>query len=161
MMIAYDLFAETNPAFGAYGLLGFCRKFIAAEGRQPNFALSYIALPIALSDDLDSSFEETTALTGLLSWLNRYPDVRVDLGARLEASKDIVSAALRFSLSAGALVFEPDGTLRLGARKPVQAPADNLPQNAKRALKRAERLGTWMGKAGSTATIFSAFGVTP
>ncbi|MDO5703808.1 MAG: DUF6521 family protein [Paracoccus sp. (in: a-proteobacteria)] len=161
MIVAYDLFAETNPAFGAYGLLGFCRKFIAAGGRQPNFALSYIALPIALSDDLDSSFEETTALTGLLSWLNRYPDVRVDLGARLEASKNIVSAALRFALSAGALVFEPDGTLSLGARKPVQAPADNLPQNAKRVLKRAERLGTWMGKAGSTATIFSAFGVTP
>lgn len=85
MTIAYDLFAEANPAFGAYGLLGFCRKHIVAAGRGPDFALSYIALPIALSDDLNASFEETTALTGLLSWLNRYPDVRVDLGARLDA----------------------------------------------------------------------------
>ncbi len=161
MTIAYDLFAETNPAFGAYGLLGFCRKFIAAAGRRPDFALAYIALPIALSDDLNASFEETTTLTGLLSWLNRYPDVRVDLGARLDASKDIVSAAMRFGLSARALLLEPNGTLGPGPRKPVQAPADNLPQNAKRALKRAERLGTWMGNAGSTGTIFSAFGVTP
>lgn len=161
MTITYDLFAETNPAFGAYGLLGFCRKFIATAERQPDFALPYIALPIALSDDLNASFEETTARTGLLSWLNRYPVVRVDLGARLDASKDIVSAALRFGLSTNALLLEPDGTIGLGARKPAQAPADNLPQNAKRALKRAERLGTWMGNAGSTAAIFSAFGVTP
>ncbi|WP_147405473.1 three component ABC system middle component [Cereibacter sphaeroides] len=161
MTIAYDLFAETNPAFGAYGLLGFCRKFMAAAGKRPAFALSYIALPIALSDDLSASFEETTALTGLLSWLNRYPGVYVDLGARLDASKDIVSAALRFGVSAGALLLEPDGTLGPGPRKPARAPADNLPHNAKRALKRADRLGTWMGNTGSAATIFSAFGVTP
>lgn len=161
MLIAYDLFAETNPAFGTYGLLDFCRKYIAASGRQPNFALSYIALPIALSDDLNTSFEETTSRTGLLSWLNRYPDVRVDLGARLDAAKDIVSAALRFGLSTRVLLLEPDGSLGLGARKPVQAAADNLPQNAKRVLKRASRLGTWMGNTGSAGTIFSAFGVIP
>lgn len=161
MTVAYDLFAETNPAFGAYGLVGFCRKYIAAAGSRPHFALSYISLPIALSDDLGVSFEKTTARTGLLSWLNRYPDVRVDLGGRLEASKDIVWAAMRFGLSAKVLVLEPDGTLGLGSRKPAQAPADNLPHNAKRPLKRAERLGTWMGDAGSAGTVFSAFGVTP
>jgi hypothetical protein len=161
MTIAYDLFAETNPAFCAYGLLGFCRKFIEEAEKRPSFALSYIALPIALSDDLGVTFDETTARTGLLSWLNRYPEVRADLGERLDASKDIVSGALRFGLSANALVLESDGTLNLGARKPVQAPADKLPLNARRALRRAERLGTWMGNAGSAATIFSAFGVTP
>ncbi|REE07301.1 hypothetical protein B0G71_7789 [Paraburkholderia sp. BL27I4N3] len=161
MKIAYDLFAETNPAFGAYGLLGFCRKYLAAAGKRPAFALSYIALPIALSDDLDASFEQTTAITGLLTWLNRYPDVRVDLGARLDASKDVVSAAMRFALSARALSLEADGTFRPGPQRPVQAAADSLPHNAKRALKRAERLGTWMGNAGTAGTIFSAFGVTP
>lgn len=161
MTISYDLFAETNPAFGAYGLLGFCRKHIAAAGRRPDLSLSYIALPIALSDDLNESFEQTAASTGLLSWLTRYPDVRLNLGARLDASKDIVSAALQFALSTKALLLEPDGTIGPGSRKPAQAPVENMPHNPKRALKRAERLGTWMGNAGSAGTIFSAFGVTP
>ncbi|QDH17376.1 three component ABC system middle component [Swingsia samuiensis] len=160
MFVAYDLFAETNPAFGAYGLLAFCRKHIAASGRKPNFSLSYIALPIALSDDLNTSFEETTSRTGLLSWLYRYPDVRVDLGVRLDASRDIVSEAMRFGLSTRALVFDPNGNLGPGARRLVQVPAKDLPLNAKRALNRASRLGTWMGNAGSAGTIFSAFGVT-
>ena len=94
MNVAYDLFAETNPAFGAFGLVGFCSKYDLASGRSPVLALAYLALPIALSDDLETSFEETAVATGLLSWLNRYPDVRLDLGARLDASKGIVSAAL-------------------------------------------------------------------
>lgn len=161
MNVAYDLFAETNPAFGAFGLVGFCSKYDLASGRSPVLALAYLALPIALSDDLETSFEETAVATGLLSWLNRYPDVRLDLGARLDASKGIVSAALRFGLSARALALGTDGTIRLGANRPPAAPVANLPENPKRAVKRAERLGTWMGKAGSAGNIFSAFGVIP
>jgi len=161
MNIAYDLFAETNPAFGTFGLVGFCQKYEAAAGRSPELALAYLALPLALSDDLETSFEETSATTGLLSWLNRYPDIRLDLGARLDASKDIVSAAVRFGLGARALSLGADGTIGLGARRPSAAPVADLPENPKRAVKRAERLGTWMGKTGSAGTIFSAFGVTP
>lgn len=161
MTLAYDLFAETNPAFGAYALLGFCNKYIAAAARRPALALAYLALPIALSDDLNASFEETVSTTGLLSWFNRYPDVRVYLGGRLDASKEIVSAAMRFGLSAQALALEPDGLIGPGLRTPAKAPANNLPYKPKRALKRAERLGTWMGNAGSAGAIFSAFGVTP
>ena len=82
MSIAYDLFAETNPAFGTFGLVGFCQKFEAASGRPPELALAYLALPLALSDDLETSFDKTVATTGLLSWLNRFPDIRLDLGAR-------------------------------------------------------------------------------
>jgi hypothetical protein len=161
MNIAYDLFAETNPAFVTFGLVGFCRKYVAASGRSPELALAYLALPIALSDDLETSFEETAATTGLLSWLNRYPDVRLDLGSRLDASKDIVSSAVRFGIGARALSLVADGTIGLGARSLSPAPVANLPENPKRTVKRAERLGTWMGKAGSAGTIFSAFGVTP
>lgn len=161
MNIAYDLFAETNPAFGTFGLVGFCQKYEAASRKSPELALAYLALPLALSDDLETSFKETATTTGLLSWLNRYPDVRLDLGARLDASKDIVSAAVRFGLSARVLSLGVDGTIGLGAQRPSAATIANLPDNPKRAVKRAERLGTWMGKAGSAGTIFSAFGVTP
>jgi hypothetical protein len=161
MRLAYDLFAESNPAFGTFGLVGFCQKYHAVSKRSPELALAYLALPLALSDDLETSFEETAATTGLLSWLNRYPDVRLDLGARLDASKDIVSAAVRFGLSTKALSFNSDGTIGLGTRKAPKAPIADLPEKPKRAVKRAERLGTWMGKLGSAGTIFSAFGVTP
>lgn len=161
MIIAHDLFAETNPAFGAFGLVSFCRSYQSISCRSPNFALSYLALPLALSGDLQDTFERTTARTGLLSWLNRFPHIRLDLRERLNASKDIVSAAIRFGLSAQALALSADGTISLGAHKLPTNSVANLPQEPKRVLKRAERLGTWMGAAGSAATVFSAFGVTP
>lgn len=161
MSVAYDLFAETNPAFGAFCLVGFCRKYEAASKKLPEFALAYLALPLAISDDLEASFEETAATTGLLSWLNRYPDVRLDLGHRLDTSKDIVVAAVRFGLSARALSLSAGGTFGVGARRPSAAAVAELPSRPKRAVKRAERLGTWMGKAGSAGAIFSAFGVSP
>lgn len=161
MIIAHDLFAETNPAFCTFGLVSFCQKYSSAAGKPPSLALAYLALPIALSDDLHGTFERTTTTTGMLSWLNRYPDIRVDLGERLDASKDIVSGAIRFGLSTRALVLETDGSLSRGTGRFPQTSVARLPQNPKRVLKRAERLGTWMGKAGSAATIFSAFGVTP
>lgn len=161
MNIAYDIFAETNPAFCTFGIFGFCRKYGAASRKSPELALVYLALPLALSGDLETSFEETAATTGLLSWLNCYPDVRLDLGVRLDASKDIVSAAVRFGLGTRALLLGADGTIGLGARKLSAAPVADLPENPKRAIKRAERLGTWMGNAGSAGAIFSAFGVMP
>ncbi|CAA2158497.1 hypothetical protein MBRA_03771 [Methylobacterium brachiatum] len=161
MIIAYDLFAETNPAFATFALVSFIRKYEVTSQRSPELALAYLALPLALSDDLETSFGETAATTGLLSWLVRYPDVRLDLGARLDTAKTIVTAALRFGVGSRALAFGPDGTIRLGTQRTPLSPIACLPGNPKRAVKRAERLGTWMGKAGSAGMIFSAFGVTP
>ncbi|ASP91652.1 three component ABC system middle component [Sinorhizobium meliloti] len=161
MTIAHDLFAESNPAFGTFTLVGFCRKYAAASGKAPALPLAYLALPIAMSHDLDKSFTETIATTGLLSWLNRYPDIRLELGARLTASREIVSAAVRFGLSSRALALGKDGTIGLGDGAPATAPVERLPEDPKRVIKRAERLGTWMGKAGSAGSIFSAFGVMP
>lgn len=162
MNIAYDLFAETNPAYGTFGLVAFSRKFIATSGQKaPALALAYLMLPIALSDDLDASFVETAATTGLLSWLNRYPDVLLDLGVRLDASKEIVTAAVRFGVGSRSLAIEREGTMVPGPRAPSASRVNNVPEDTKRALKRAERLGTWMGGAGSAASIFSAFGVAP
>lgn len=161
MNIAYDLFAETNPAFVTFCLAGFCKKYEAASGKAPELALVYLALPLALSEDLENSFEKTAATTGLLSWINRYPDIRLELGARLDASKDIVSAAVRLGLSGKALSLSPNGMIGLGAQRLPAKPVSELPANSKRAIKRAERLGTWMGKTGSAGTIFSAFGVSP
>ncbi|MCF3638866.1 DUF6521 family protein [Rhizobium sp. TRM95111] len=161
MTIAHDLFAEANPAFGTFLVLGFCRSHVTASETPPALALLYLALPIALSQDMEPSFSATNAATGLLAWLNRYPDVRIELGNRLDASKQIVSSAVRFGVTSRALALNDDGTLTMGSAVPSMTKADHLPEEVKSAIRRAQRLGTWMGKAGSAASVFSAFGVVP
>jgi hypothetical protein len=161
MTVAHDLFAETNPAFGTFTIVGFCRNFWEAAGRAPAVGLLYLAVPVAMSGDTQTSFSDTNSRTGLLAWLNRYPEIRLDLGARLDASLPIVSAAVKLGLASRALELGKGGTIGLGRNVPAKAHVDRLPRESKQVIRRAERLGTWMAGAGSTASIFSAFGVMP
>lgn len=158
--IAHDLYAETNPAFGTYAAIGFCREYKSASTQNPSIALVYLALPIAMSRDTGRSFSETNITTGLLAWLNRYPEIRLNLDARLDASLDVVSASLRLGLTSNALALADDGAIGLGPKPPIKAPVERLPAEPKKVIRRAERLGGWMGKAGSVGSVFSAFGVT-
>lgn len=160
MKIAHDLYAETNPAFGAYAIVGFCREYQSTSAKNPSIALLYLALPIAMSRDTEKSFSETNIRTGLLAWINRYPEVRLNLGARLDASLDLVSASLKLGLMSKALALVEGGEIGLGSEPPIKAPIGRLPHEPKQVIRRAERLGGWMGEAGSAGTIFSAFGVS-
>jgi len=161
MIIAHDVFAESNPAFGTFALVGFCQHHIAASYEAPPLCLAYLALPIAMSEDLAHTFDETRATTGLLSWLNRYPDIRLKLGDRFDCSKETVSSTIRFALSTKALTLGKYGAIELGCNMPKMKPVADLPTNSKKVVKRAERLGIWMANAGSAGSIYSAFGVMP
>ena len=160
MKIAHDLYAETNPAFGTYAIVGFCREYESISTQSPSVALVYLALPIAMSRDTEKFFSGTNIRTGLLAWLNRHPGVRLDLGARLDASLNMVSASLRLGLMSKALALVEDGAIGLGSNQPIKAPVERLPAEPKKVIRRAERLGGWMGEAGSVGSIFSAFGVS-
>ncbi|WP_244436059.1 three component ABC system middle component, partial [Bradyrhizobium elkanii] len=79
MIVAHDLFAETNPAFGVFTIVGFCRSFLDESETAPAIALIYLAIPIAMSGDTQTSFSDTNSRTGLLAWLNRYPESRTTI----------------------------------------------------------------------------------
>jgi hypothetical protein len=161
MVVALDLFAEANPAFTTFVAVNFCRSFVEASGQAPHIALTYLAVPIAMSDDTQPSFEKTNAKTGLLAWITRYPDVRLNIGARLDASVPIVSAGIKLAVMTRALTLEVGGRLALGQDVPPKAVNEKLPAQPKQVLRRANRLGMWMATAGTPAAIFSIFGVTP
>jgi len=161
MTTAHDLFAETNPAFGVYAIAAFCSSYEKVAEASPSLALVYLSIPIAFSDDTQDSFEKTNAATGLLSWLARFPDIKLNLAARLSASLDIVTPAVKLGVQAKALCLHAGGLLGAGEAPPAPRGARDLPDDAKQVIKRAERLGGWMAKGGSAAAIFSAFGVEP
>jgi len=161
MTVAHDLFAETNPAFGVFIIAGFCRSFWKVAEKAPAVALLYLAVPIAMSSDTQTTFSHTSSRTGLLSWLNRYPEIRLDLAERLDASIDIVLASIKLGLASRALKLGTGGVIGLGSHVLPKAHADQLPLEPRQVIRRAERLGAWMAGAGTTGFIFSAFGVAP
>ncbi|MGJ5138990.1 three component ABC system middle component [Bradyrhizobium oligotrophicum] len=141
--------------------MGFCRGFLSASLEDPSLALLYLAFPIAMSDDVQSSFSETNSRTGFLAWLNRYPEIRFGLVSRVEASIPFVSDSIRLGVSSRALVLTERGLVGLGSDAPAKVYADRLPTEARQVIRRAERLGIWMAGAGTVGSIFSAFGVLP
>ena len=160
MNAAYDVFAETNPAFCASALRNFARAYSSVRPEGPEMPNAYLALPLALSGDLARSFAGTNRNTGLLEWLERSPQVRIGLAERVNASLDIVTDAVRFGCFARVLVIGEGARLRPGDSKVSRRPVRALGEEPARTIKHAERLGYWFATAGSTRTAFDMMGLT-
>lgn len=162
MTISYDLYAETNPAFVSFLLYRFVKSFSDGTSETPHICLTYLTVPLAMSERLETSFASTNATTGFLAWLNRFPQSRVGLQRDVAHSKHVTAAGLRAALHSQLLNIKPNGTLEIGvAKKPPENAKSKLSSGPKNAISRAERLGVWMSKVGGPALIFSALEVTP
>jgi hypothetical protein len=160
MIIAHDVYSETNPAYCTYALAAFVTAFISIKSDGPEMASAYLSIPIALSGDLSITFSGTNKNTGLLEWLERSPQVQIGLGSRLNESFPFVTEGIRLGCFTGALVLHDRAQLRIGQKKLKQAPVQTLGEESRGVIKRAERLGYWFAAAGSTRTIFELMGLT-
>jgi hypothetical protein len=115
---------------------------------------------VALSGDLSNTFVGTNKNTGLLEWLERNPQVQIGLANRLNASIRIVGDTIRFGCFARVLRFDQEARLGLGDLKIKAGIIDKLADEASHVNKRAERLGYWFARAGSTRAAFDMMGLT-
>lgn len=160
MIVAHDIYSETNPAYGTYALTMFVHGFIAANDAGPELPVAYLALPVAMSGDLATSFDGTNRNTGLLEWLDRSPQIQLGLADRVNRSMEIVTAAVRVACFTKTLALVDCTRLRAGPQKLKKSPIANLSDDTVTGIKRAERLGYWFATAGSTRSIFDAMGLT-
>lgn len=160
MTVAHDVFSETNPAFGTYTLAAFTAAYLSVNKNGPEAPLVYLALPLALSGDLAATFDGSNKNTGLLEWLERNARVQVSLAARVNATMDIVTEAIRFACFTGVIDLDGEARLQLGPRKLKKSVVKALSQEPAQAIKHAERLGYWFAMAGSTRAVFDMIGLT-
>jgi len=159
MNSAHDIYSEVNPAFCSYVLTSFTTSYLSVKPEGLDLPIIYLALPIALSGDLGTTFQGTNKNTGLLEWLERSPQIQIALSRRVNSSIDIVSEALRFGCFTGILTLDKNACVKLG--KTVKKNIINtLSEEASQVAKRAERLGYWFASAGTTKTIFNTMGLT-
>lgn len=160
MSVAHDIFAETNPGFCACALVSFVGSFVTVNEMGPEIPVAYLALPIALSEDLKDSFEGTNKNTGLLEWLERSPQVHLGLKERVDGTMSIVAEAIRFSCFSHVLTVTDVARLNLGQRVLKKNLFKKTHEGITEMFKRAERLGYWFASAGSTKSIFDAMDLT-
>lgn len=159
-MIAHDVYAETNPAWITYVLTSFLRGFGEAKPEGTDLPIAYVGLPLCLSGDLASTFERTNKRTGLREWVERSPQIQLELADRLNASLVIVTAAVRLGCFTNTVTLDHRGRLLLGGLKLKPDLAKGLSLDLSEPVKRAGRLGYWFGTAGSTKTAFDILGLS-
>lgn len=160
MIVAHDLYAETNPAFCSYILATFASAYEQEKSSGPEMLLCYAALPIALSGDLEKAFSGTNRLTGLLEWLQRNPVVQIDLRERIDNSAEIVTEAIQFGCFSKLLTINEHGLVSTGTKSTNKSAINRLSSPNLNAFKRARSLGYWMAMAGSTRTTLNMMGLT-
>lgn len=160
MIIAHDVYSETNPAFCAYVITAFVAAYVSAKPEGPEMVTTYASIPIALSAELESTFEGTNKNTGLIDWLARSPGIQIELVARLNESMSIVTEGLRFGFFSGTISMDEKTRLHLGAQKLKQTWRQALSLHSKNAIRHSARLGQWFAADGSTRSIFESLGLT-
>ena len=157
-----DILATTNPAYCSLVLRAFAKSYIEAAESEPEYPLAFFALPTILSSTISRTFQGTNSKTGLLSWINKNPEVRIELPAVVKRSVPIVRSALVFGLQTKVFELSSAGTIRLIADRFPKEPKDpsNIASTC-RHFSLAKSLGTWCGKIHSTSTVFIAIGITP
>ena len=159
MISSRDVFAETNPAFYCAVFSQFCSVYKQEQSlqRPPAMPLVYLVVPLAISEDLATTFEGCNRDTGLPLWLNRNPKITIDIGKKVNSTLELSSAAVRFGCLAGRLRITRDGDLDSATKTLPAAVSGGV---AASALKRARLLGIWMATMGSPRAVLEALGVS-
>ena len=156
MANSLDIFSLTNPAFCSLVLLSFCEGYTEEAGSEVPYVFLMFPLPLVLSGDLQSSFDNTSIRTGFYGWVRSNPQILVNLSERIEYSNDFTKPAIAYSFSRNVLKLNSNGTIT-----PLNENVGKYTQtkNVNVYFKNAKRLGGWLGQIKSPKTIFNHLGL--
>ncbi len=148
-----------NPAF--CGELIQCS--VASYNKTVNqggfpYALAYLVLPFLLSKDLYEALPSTSR-TGMISWLYTHRHLTTTIVEKTKEMKGYTNESILLYVSLNLLAVNDRGALETGATKKIRKRNLNRTE-VDQLKKRAVFIGTWLGKAGDVATIFSLIGIT-
>lgn len=150
-----------NPAYCAT-LLGVAVKdFSKKTGAPFPFALAFLVLPVVLHEQTRVELPHST-ITNLLPWLQEHRKVLVGFSQRVSGLRPVTQEALMFGIRQGALALSGaaiETTKKY--RAPSAARTDMFTKETTDSVDAAAFLGRWFANAGTTSTIYAAWGVTP
>ena len=151
-----------NPAFCVTLLARATDDYLKKVGRSFPFALSFLVLPIVLHSGTRLSLPVST-VTSLLSWVQENRDQLVGFPTRVSRLRGITREALMFGVQHQTLVLTSDGGVALGGkrRSATERRTGLFTEEARECVDRAGFVGRWFSSAGTTATIYAAWGVAP
>jgi hypothetical protein len=151
-----------NPAFCTTLLAKATDEFVKKAHRPLPFALTFLVLPIVLHRGTRTALPAST-VTSLLPWIQENREQLVDFALRVRRLRGITREALLFGMQCQTLKVTAEGDLVVGAkrRSATDRRTSLFTDEARECVDRAGFIGRWFAAAGTTATIFAAWGVAP
>ena len=151
-----------NPAFCATLLAKAAEEFAKKGARPLPFALTFLILPIVLHRGTRSALPGST-VTSLLPWIQDNRDQLVNFAQRVQRLRPITREAMLFGAQHQMLNFAADGNVAVGSNRQSATArrAGLFTDETWECVDRAGFLGRWLSTAGTTATIYAAWGVAP
>ena len=151
-----------NPAFCAVVITQTCDDYVKKTRHSMPFALTFLSLPIILHRATRQALPNST-VTSLLPWIQEHREQLVDFSLRVQRLRDITREAVLFAAQHEFLALDSGGGLSMGPkRKTVTDRRTELfTAEARECIERAGFLGRWLAAAGTTPTIFAAWGIAP
>ena len=151
-----------NPAFGAVLLAKAAEEFAKKSQRQFPFALGFLVLPIVLHRGTRSALPVPT-ITSLLPWIQGNREQLVNFVLHVQSLRSITREAILFGTQNETLALTESGCIAVGAKRQTatERRTSLFTDEARECVDRAGFLGRWFAAAGTTAAIYSAWGVTP
>jgi len=151
-----------NPAFCTVLLAKAVEDFSKKTKRAFPYPLLFLVLPIVLHPRTRSALPHST-ITSLLAWAQDNHEQMVSFASHLIALRDVTREALLFGLQHKILSITDDGDMVIGPNRqtPTERRTELFTEDARQCVDRAAFLGRWFAAAGTTATIYAAWGVAP
>jgi hypothetical protein len=151
-----------NPAFGAMLVGETVNEFQKKTNKPLPFAVTFLVLPIVLHEATREALPKST-LTALLPWVQDNREQLVGFAGRVQNLREISREAVLFGLQNDILNLSENGELTIGGSRKTATPARTplFTDEARTCVERSGFIGRWFAATGTSANIFSAWGVAP
>ena len=151
-----------NPAFCATLLAKAADEFAKKAGRPFPFALAFLVLPVVLHPNTRESLPRST-VTSLLPWIQEHREQLVDFAMRVQHMREITRETILFAAQHETLAITDQGYIVVGPkrRNTTERRTALFTSEVRDCVDRAGFIGRWFAAAGTTATIYAAWGIAP
>jgi len=151
-----------NPAFCGLLIAQTSDDYAKKARHAMSFPLAFLSLPIVLHRATRQALPGST-VTSLLPWIQDHREQLVDFATRVERLREVTREAILFATQHEFLAVDAEGRLSSGSKRKTATEKRTglFTAEARECVDRAGFLGRWFAAAGTTPTIFAAWGIAP
>ena len=151
-----------NPAFCGVLIAQMSDDYAKKAHHAMPFPLAFLSLPIVLHRATRQALPGST-VTSLLPWIQDHREQLVDFATRVQRLRDVTREAVLFAVQHEFLAVDAEAGLSSGSKRKTATERRTglFTDEARECVDAAGFLGRWFAAAGTTPTIFAAWGIAP